>query len=420
MGLSFRLRIDSRESSKAREDISTSDECTRLLHNFSVCIRTKRNIGRSWKVIKLAEQCPWRIYQNRISRRHKQLVILPKRNLSSFLSELPDSLPLSSLLLPGTHDTMAFYGWPVSQCQFLETSLPVQLQSGIRVLDIRLSVIKGRLIAYHGFSPQRAPFQHILSTVHAFLTAPATCRETLIMSIKQEDFEITSPAIFSERVHDEVMNGPGGRDMWFLENRVPNLGEVRGRVVMFSRFGGDGTGWEGGTEGLGMHPTNWPDSEKMGFTWPCKNTLVRTQDWYAIPSFLSIPEKVELSTKILLSPERNPPVPTLSITYFSAASFPLGLPPTIARGFGWPGVGLGVEGVNSRVGKWLLDMLSQDSRDHDCNDLEKGRGRSGTDGPRLRGWAFIDFYTDPVEHGVVPLLVECNYRGRKTGEEGWQ
>lgn len=45
----------------------------------------------------------------------------------------------------------------------------------------------------------------------------------------------------------------------------------------------------------------------------------------------------------------------LNITYFSAASFPLAFPPTIAKGFGWPKWGFGVEGVNGRVGKWLLD-----------------------------------------------------------------
>jgi 1-phosphatidylinositol phosphodiesterase len=41
------------------------------------------------------------------------------------------------------------------------------------------------------------------------------------------------------------------------------------------------------------------------------------------------------------------------------------------------------------------------------------------DEPRIRGWAYMDFYEDPVESGVVPLLVECNFRGRKLGEEGW-
>ena len=99
------------------------------------------------------------------------------------------------------------------------------------------------------------------------------------MSIKQEDFATVPGDLFSRLVHDEIFNGPGGRDMWFLENRIPLLGQVRGKVTLFSRFGGNGDGWEGGLEGLGIHPTTWPDSVKDGFSWNCKNTLVRTHDW---------------------------------------------------------------------------------------------------------------------------------------------
>lgn len=179
---------------------------------------------------------------------------------------------------------MALYGWPISQCQ--STPLSVQLQSGIRVLDVRLAVIDGRLIAYHGSYPQKVPFQAILATIHAFLSSPDSNRETLVMSIKQEDFARTPPPYFSELVHAEIESGAGGRDMWFLDNRVPRLGEVRGKVVMFSRFGGDGAGWENGLDGMGIHPTTWPDSQQEGFEWRCKNTVVRTHDWYGLSCLL--------------------------------------------------------------------------------------------------------------------------------------
>lgn len=178
---------------------------------------------------------------------------------------------------------MALYGWPVSQCQDLTTPLIVQLQSGIRVLDIRLATKDGGLMAYHGVYPQRISFQHILKTVNAFLTAPETCRETIVMSIKQEDFVNVAPPIFSQKVRDEISRSVGGLELFFLDNRVPMLGEVRGKVVMFSRFGGDGNGWKGGLNGMGLHPTAWPDSKKDGFTWECKNTLVQTHDWYVCP-----------------------------------------------------------------------------------------------------------------------------------------
>lgn len=167
---------------------------------------------------------------------------------------------------------------------------------------------------------------------------------------------------------------------------------------------------------------------------------------YNIPSFLSIPEKVALSTRILVpeihpedslhAPHYNPtytaPVPgrpPLAISFLSAASFPLSLPPTIARGFGWPKFGLGVEGVNSRVGRWLLGILGGDTPP----DLKNKKSIGGeaqleekqnllspeTHEPRIRGWVLMDYFNEPEKGGLVPLLVECNFRGRKAGEEGW-
>ena len=155
----------------------------------------------------------------------------------------------------------------------------MQLRAGVRVFDVRMAVSDGRLIAHHGAMPEFRPFQDVLAIMHAFLTDPQTQSETVIMSMKQEDFATTPPATFSALVHEEIFNGPGGREMWFLEDRVPTLGEVRGKVVMLSRFGGDGAGWEGGLAGMGIHPTTWPDSSKTVFTWTCADTLVRTSDW---------------------------------------------------------------------------------------------------------------------------------------------
>jgi len=179
---------------------------------------------------------------------------------------------------------MSFYGWPISQCQESSTPLAIQLQSGIRVLDIRLAIVNSRLIAYHGIISQRTPFQDILSTLHDFLTDPSTSRETIVMSIKQEDFEKNSVRDFSRLVHEEIFCGPGGSGMWYFSNCIPSLGDVRGKVVLFSRFGGNGEGWEGRLEGLGIHPSTWPDSEKFGFSWFCKDTLVQTHDWCVIPT----------------------------------------------------------------------------------------------------------------------------------------
>lgn len=170
---------------------------------------------------------------------------------------------------------MAFYGWPISQCQSQLTSNPLlhQLQSGIRALDIRLSIQDGRLISFHGIYPERTPFTSILSTLYQFLTTD-DCggkRECIVVSIKQED---RASPLFTALVHSEIGSSPGGKDIWYTEsNRIPTLGEVRGKCVLFSRFG------EADGPELGIHPDRWPDSRKEGFEWNCGDTPVRVSDW---------------------------------------------------------------------------------------------------------------------------------------------
>lgn len=45
-------------------------------------------------------------------------------------------------------------------------------------------------------------------------------------------------------------------EKWFLEPRVPTLGEARGKIIMFSRFGSSDE------QPGGIHPPIWPDSKK--------------------------------------------------------------------------------------------------------------------------------------------------------------
>jgi 1-phosphatidylinositol phosphodiesterase len=148
---------------------------------------------------------------------------------------------------------MAFRGWPIAQCQSRSTGLTVQLNSGIRVLDIRISLYSGTLETAHDILPMDTKFRLILQDLRAFLTGPGKT-ETVVMSIKQEDYKTTDAHVFSAAVRKEIETyDPAGLDGWFLENRVPTLGEVRGKVILFSRFGSNGAEWEKGLEGLGRN-----------------------------------------------------------------------------------------------------------------------------------------------------------------------
>lgn len=78
-------------------------------------------MGAKWKTVRVQEECPWRIYRSRVStssgknhlhakliyfsvqitRKHHRLTVLPRRDMASFLSDMPESVPLSALVLPG-------------------------------------------------------------------------------------------------------------------------------------------------------------------------------------------------------------------------------------------------------------------------------------------------------------------------------
>lgn len=159
----------------------------------------------------------------------------------------------------------------------------------MRFFDIRLKVEDGKLLstptplpehvtnnppaAYHGIRPERSTLQHELSTLSAFLRAHPS--ETLVVSIKEE----TPPwdVSFSRLVY-EAFTEPAWRDLWRFDDGVPVLGQVRGRGTVFSRFdqGDEPRTWP---QGMGIHPTTWPDSRREGFEWDCHGTTVRTQDW---------------------------------------------------------------------------------------------------------------------------------------------
>lgn len=191
----------------------------------------------------------------------------------------------------------------------------MRARPGIRFFDIRLRVHHGALLAYHGPWPQRTPFPSLLVSLLAFLDAHP--RETLITCIQQE-----SPrpdARFSALVR-EAMAPSIAAGKWYLENRIPPLGVVRGRAILMSRFGGSSL--DGGTAPwlvpaseeeeeeeahdddpgeslaapprvrMGWRPERWPYSALDGFEWhDDAGVTCRTQDWCEIYGFFNVGAK---------------------------------------------------------------------------------------------------------------------------------
>ncbi|CAH2272626.1 1-phosphatidylinositol phosphodiesterase-like [Pelobates cultripes] len=154
----------------------------------------------------------------------------PSRTWPDWMASLPNHLPLSSLAIPGTHDTMAFYGGSLAQCQ--SWRLGDQYKVGIRFVDIRCRHYQNNLPIFHGVSYQRTDFTQVLRETVTFLTQYPT--ETVLMRVMEEYEPYQNTRSFYKSVA-EVVGNIGER--WFLRtNSLPTLGEARGKIIILQQF----------------------------------------------------------------------------------------------------------------------------------------------------------------------------------------
>ncbi|OCF73596.1 hypothetical protein I204_05439 [Kwoniella mangroviensis CBS 8886] len=387
----YHFQPNQRDTKDELITISFYSYCNEKRHaSISIRIAPNRNLRRrGWERLKLSEGngfLAFRLYTTKGDRSTRDTVIIyEKPDTANFLSRIPDDTHLGEITLPGTHESCALYGYPISQCQQPSTPIERQLLDGVRFLDVRLRVVGDELLMYHGPRPQRSTLSALLIVLHEFLQTHPT--ETLILCIKEE----TPPwhPHFSQILYKAF---EPFLDEWVLEERIPTLGEVRGKGLLLTRFDRDKDGngrWE---QGMGIHPYTWPDSRKEGFEWDCHGTKVRTQDWYRVHTFLEIPEKFDAITTHLTPTLTLPQSPTFTLSFLTASYFPLSLPTIIAKGFGFPSWGLGVEGINSRMCRWILERMSN--------------------GERIRACLPIDFYRQCAgDEGLAELLVQMNLMG---------
>lgn len=89
---------------------------------------------------------------------------------SQWMANLNDNQLLSSISIPGTHDTMSL-GWGGDIAENQSKTLRNQLISGIRFLDIRLGAYPNYsdlLYCYHGFIYLHSTFREVLDIVTSF------------------------------------------------------------------------------------------------------------------------------------------------------------------------------------------------------------------------------------------------------------
>ncbi len=161
-----------------------------------------------------------------------------------WMSRVDGEAKISEISIPGTHDSATQYIWPSYFLQCQDTDFSTMLENGYRYLDIRLSLDEKKdgttvLKFIHNFGTCRRGeslfsddllLSDCLDSVYSFLEEHPT--ETVIFNVKDENSD-DDPTAFQTAFYDVIDENPS---MWYTDNSIPTLDEVRGKIVLCTRF----------------------------------------------------------------------------------------------------------------------------------------------------------------------------------------
>ncbi|CAI6250559.1 unnamed protein product [Periconia digitata] len=234
-------------------------------------------------------------------------------NYARWMESLPSNLPLSALSIPGTHNSHTHYrGLPSVRCQV--SSIKVQLENGIRFLDVRVQpshatdTQKKDLYLVHGAFPISLTgvkyFAPILETCYAFLAANPS--ETILLSLKREGVGSATDEHLAAILENHYIAPNPSR--WYTGNRIPYLGDVRGKIILVRRYDiqkpstplsisskTSSSSASFPVAACGLDATEWPHNSTHAVHGPfC------VQDWCEVLHPSSIPSKLQYANEHLI------------------------------------------------------------------------------------------------------------------------
>ena len=185
-------------------------------------------------------------------------------NGCNWMSVISDSTSLADISMPGTHDTAATFVAFGLKARTQDKTIPAQLNCGARFFDIRLTNESGKLKLVHnfiscrkgsGFTAPKLYFSDAVKYCTDFLNNNP--EESIVMFIKLDYGKSDG---FDQLLLNEI---EGSKSYWYTENRIPELGEVRGKIVLMNRFSESDTALNDSNGGINL--TTFPDhSAKEG------------------------------------------------------------------------------------------------------------------------------------------------------------
>ncbi|KAG0134110.1 PLC-like phosphodiesterase [Tuber indicum] len=316
-------------------------------------------------------------------RNHSHLALLSSAALGGWMERLKDETPLSLISIPGTHNTPTCYpALPTVRCQAVGPKQ--QLENGIRFFDIRCHVDRANaLTLVHGAFPISLVgckgLSEVLKDAYSFLDGNP--HECIIVSLKREGRGDADDAKFAKVLKEGYIDKEAPR--WYLEDSIPTLGQVRGKVILFRRFT-----LPSDIHQFGINAEHWdyntPDSSTS-------SRICRVQDFCEVePATISkkityVKEHLERSAK----PLEPGTTGQLFVNFLSASNF-------------W------------KVRCWpdkVADKVNVETLRHLAIDHVAGREQ----GDGSTGLVICDFVGEDGDWELVRLIVAMNGWIKKTG-----
>lgn len=229
----------------------------------------------------------------------------------SWMSDIADERDVSLINIPGTHDSCTYRASQREGLGFVKTqnmSLDEQLENGCRFLDIRVRRYNNKFVIHHGKYYLHLNFDDVVKACTSFLNKnPSEC---IMMSIKEECSSHNSSKSVQEVFEDYYYRSPS---TWFVENYIPKLKDVRGKILLLRRFKI--------TEGslpLGID-FKFEDNTSFKYTFnkPLKHELV-CEDYYT-PWSVNLKKKAIINNLSLSNHSSNEKI--LFVTFLSGTNF---------------------------------------------------------------------------------------------------
>ena len=167
---------------------------------------------------------------------------------ANWLKDIPDNTPISDINLPGSHDAAAINPKHHSPHSNHYTSMPEQLESGIRLLDLRIKV-KGKSPNYSfgtchgnilGGSLHFNEFQSLASVFDeckAFLAANPS--EFIVIMLKIDDWNGKDKDGVYKALDSLLFSAQAKYPIYTTkDNQLPTTGELHGKIYLMNRFSG--------------------------------------------------------------------------------------------------------------------------------------------------------------------------------------